>query len=363
MLMRRLFFLVAVAGLISGCAAARPPTPSPIVSTLPVPTLTPTSAPTSTALPTATATSTIEPTPTPTTEPTAVVEDLLARFPAAWPVAPFSAEEVAEASACAETLYEEAQERYPSTVSAQELPYVVPIETACDWATLAVAYALREDNEAGQEAYLTAVYLNPAYSLANALLAGYFASYPLVEAPPLTEQALTSATIMYSYSGIGYTGGYTLNITSDDAGAHVTGSGHEEDTLSSEETVVRDYSVDQTLENEVINTLGEALTDLIPVENEMELLSCFDNYPDWEVTLTYADGTRISSRTNGSNVLGGGGPWQVIIEDQRYVQMSPALIEAVAHIHETLELPWGGTAAMNCHGAPSILEAGFSSSE
>ena len=278
-------------------------------------------------------------------------DDLLAQFPAEWPVESFTEEQLADAIACANSVREQAESRYPESVSLDDLPSAVPLETACDWAALAVAYSARNRSDAGAEAYLTAVYLNPAYSLITDLLYDYFASQPLVEAPPITDQPLTSATITYSYSGLGSGSNYTITITTGSDVAQVTGSGNG--------GTDGDYEVNETLDMSIVEPLGHAPTDLIPIDNEMELIVCYDNYPDWVVELTYADGTRITARTNGSNVLNGGGPWQTVIDGQTYVQMGTGLLDAVATIHDALRLPWGETAAMYCSGAPNMLEAGF----
>jgi hypothetical protein len=67
------------------------------------------------------------------------------------------------------------------------------------------------------------------------------------------------------------------------------------------------------------------------------------------VTLTYADGTTLVLRTAGSNVFAIGGPWQVELGGQLYVQYSPAFARAVAGLAQDLSLPFGEPEGMYCH--------------
>lgn len=288
------------------------------------------------------------------------MEDIFAVFPVSWPLARFTDEQIADAIECEGTAYSQATELYPEDLPIDELQGALPLETACDWATLAVVYALRGQNDIGAEAYLTAIYLNPAYSMVNDLLFEYFGSETLVESPPFVEQQLSSATIEYDYSGIGYTGSYSITITNFETTPYVTGSGTEESSFSDEDgPATNNYTVDQAIDKEVVEPLGRAFTNLIPVDTEVELLACYDNYPDWVLELVYIDGTTITAKTHGSNAIGVGGPWQVLIDGQHYVQMSYDLVDVIIDIHDTLELPWGQTAAMNCPPPSSILQLGF----
>jgi hypothetical protein len=59
--------------------------------------------------------------------------------------------------------------------------------------------------------------------------------------------------------------------------------------------------------------------------------------------------------TNNSNVVGIGGPWQIEIDDQHYMQYSGAFSGAVIELLEALDLPLGETAAMGCGGINNPL--------
>jgi len=90
------------------------------------------------------------------------------------------------------------------------------------------------------------------------------------------------------------------------------------------------------------------------------LIVCYDNYPDWSVVLTYADGTEIELVTNGSNVFNAGGPWQVTIDAQNYMQYSTIFMIALAEVVEVMDLPWGQPAGMYCSGLEdSLLNLAF----
>jgi hypothetical protein len=64
--------------------------------------------------------------------------------------------------------------------------------------------------------------------------------------------------------------------------------------------------------------------------------------------------------TNDSNLVGIGGPWQVDIDDQSYMQYSSAFSSAIVDLLDALQLPLGETAAMGCGGVIDPLESAWS---
>jgi hypothetical protein len=92
-------------------------------------------------------------------------------------------------------------------------------------------------------------------------------------------------------------------------------------------------------------------------------LPCWDDYPDWVVTITFDDKTTLKMVTNGSNIYFYGGPWQTEIDKQNYTQYSGAFLDAMVNINKALKLSMGKTAAMGCGGLPDPLSLAFGTPE
>ncbi|MEM7794640.1 MAG: hypothetical protein AAF579_09325, partial [Cyanobacteria bacterium P01_C01_bin.118] len=94
-------------------------------------------------------------------------------------------------------------------------------------------------------------------------------------------------------------------------------------------------------------------TDFLPVNSLNEILpfgeaySWFlvrivtDYYPEWDVTLTFEDGSTLELFSAG-NLLQTGAPWFITIDDQVYMQYSAAFAEAVSELLIGVGLPFGG---------------------
>lgn len=243
-------------------------------------------------------------------------------------------------------------------------------ESACDWAALAVAYANLAENdgtelpEAGKEAFVAAVLSNPALAFAPLMFFGYYNALPLVEPPPLAEQAITEVVMDYLWGGMGEQVNYRATISEANLEPIVSGSldiepsffGVSEGTPTPAPTQSR---LTGTLDVDLVQALGPALSDLLPIASQFSSQPCWDNYPDWTVSLTFEDGTQIEMITNNSNWIGVGGPWQTTIEGQDYMQYSSAFVLALLDITEELELPLGQPMAMGCGGEYSLLDAAF----
>jgi hypothetical protein len=254
-------------------------------------------------------------------------------------------EQVQEARGC--DLEALVTERY-SGVTTGELRKSHPLVTACDWAILSAAYVLRAEAdesalEAGQLAWANAVFQNPAYAFTEELFFGYLEASDAVAAPPFTQDPLTTVTIHYNWIGLGGDPvDYEITIESADTAPEVAG-------------VVDGQEYSSTLDGELVQALGQALTGLIPVAGSEPVVVCYDNYPEWKATLTYQNGKTVDLATHGSNGYDFGGPWWATIDDQLYLQPSPTFLIALADVVMALELPVGEPAATYCFGLESDL--------
>lgn len=107
-----------------------------------------------------------------------------------------------------------------------------------------------------------------------------------------------------------------------------------------------------------IQDLGSALTDFVPIDQQFSLDYCTDNSPDWQMTLTFQNGSQLELRTNGSNLATIGGPWQMETGGQNYFQFSYDLPRAIFELFDQLKLPFGVPAGMYCDWV-SILDLAY----
>lgn len=238
-------------------------------------------------------------------------------------------------------------ERY-ADVTADELRESYPVVTSCDWAVLAAAYALHAEADEsavqpGHLAWANAVYHNAAYAFVDSLYF-YLDISGTVAPPPLAQEPLVSVTIRYDWTGMGepHEVEWVVTIENADTVPEVTGT-------------VEGQAYSATLDAEVVQALGQALTDLLPVAGSESLVVCFDNYPDWQITLVYSNGATAELASHGSNIYTLGGPWWVELDDQLYLQTSPTILIALYDIITALELPVGEPAATYCSGLESSL--------
>lgn len=286
-----------------------------------------------------------------------VGRDGASEFLAAWPITPPTDDQILEARACdieGSTLYVD------STL--EELDAVENLETACDWAILAQAYVnISGENvtEGARQAIGEILRLNPAMMLSEMLLYGYVGMGKLVEAPPFADHSIVQVDISHEYAGLGSHVAYTASITDADTETPaVTVNVRDAEGAITEEGESTETA--ETVDPALVQALGASLTDLIPIGSQFSSIVCFDNYPDWTISLTFADGTTLDIKNNESNFFHFGGPFQVEIEGQNYMQYSPAFIISMIDLIQALNLPQGSTAAMSCTGFdPPLLEAAF----
>jgi hypothetical protein len=234
------------------------------------------------------------------------------------------------------------------------------VSESCALANEALAMAAErgEDEPASDEEielFHSLVEANPALALRIDMIARYFNVSTLVAPPDFAEQPIVSLHLTYTFSGLGPSNDYDVTITDVNGEPQVSGAveirtgGEDDEPLTLPETV----------NSEIVQAFGAALSDLLPIEEQFSAVPCLDYYPDWTVELTFEDGTDVTLVTNDSNVIGIGGPWQVEIDGQNYMQYSGAIITAVVDLFEALELPLGTTGGMSCFGAPEPLWDGY----
>jgi hypothetical protein len=264
--------------------------------------------------------------------------------PLSWPMPDLTDAQIAQARSC--NFYEIYDERYePLPIS--EFESVYRPDTVCDYAALAAAYVARTYNAYPRQPvpteaftpYITAVQVNPAFLLKNALITGFIGQADLVEAPPFTENAVTHVEMHYTFDVIGYETEATVVIDqANTAYPVVTGTVIEYD-LDTATPTPAERPLPGTIAPALVQALGKSLTDLVPVDSlAFWELGCTDYYPDWSITLTYEDGTQVSMETHG-NMLTDGGPWGVTINSKYYLQIGYGIPEALVPIVAALTLP------------------------
>jgi hypothetical protein len=103
------------------------------------------------------------------------------------------------------------------------------------------------------------------------------------------------------------------------------------------------------IEKNIVQALGKSLSNLLPINSQFSLIPCTDNSPDWITIITLKDGTLIDLKTNGSNMIYIGGPWQTNIDGQNYLQYSVEFIKAMDTLIQEIGLPYGEPMGMYCH--------------
>jgi hypothetical protein len=258
----------------------------------------------------------------------------------AWPIAPFTKAQIAEVKKC--DLEKRADRVYAKSVDIDALPTAAKLVDICDQATLAQACAtrLKDDQDPTKPciaAYSAAVKSNPAFAFAAGLPGGYFGKVAIVDPPSPAAHVLTSAVIHYSWGGMGDAVDWTLTIKDANTKPSVTVTG------ATSKPAPADIGTK-------IAALGSALQSFLPIPEPLEATSCYDNYPDWTATLTFEGGGTLELATHRSNLLGLGGPWQLTVGSQTYVQLGPQLVKAMAALMKALDLPAGEPMAQTCHG-------------
>jgi hypothetical protein len=199
---------------------------------------------------------------------------------------------------------------------------------------------------------------NPALLLDINLLVAYYNAEPLVAPPDFASQPIRRLTLRYNFAGLSSGTNYDFVIEDADTTPHISGKVESGSGYETEETP-EPPSLPKTVDARWVQAFGPALRDLLPIAKPFSTTPCWDYYPDWVITLEFADGTTLKMVTNNSNAVGIGGPWQVEIDGKSYMQYSAAFAEAIRDLFEALDLPFGQTAAMGCGGADNPLDSAF----
>jgi hypothetical protein len=289
-----------------------------------------------------------------TQEPDAVV------YTFEFPIAAPTDAQIDEAYACTLDMSSDNGSAQQAT---QEAESTTESSTACDLATELVSMAAeRGDTPPSDEEYALFYQLleaNPAMALRLSLIAAYFNTPALVAPPEAALKTITSAHFTYTFSGLGPSNNYDVTITNVDKTPKVTGTVSINGGMMESEATEEPLTLPKTVDAAAVQAFGPATSDLLPIATQFSSVPCWDYYPNWVVELTFDDETTLTLVTNQSNVIGIGGPWQVEIDGQNYMQYSGAFSEAMIGLLEALELPLGETAAMGCGGITDPLYDAF----
>jgi hypothetical protein len=289
----------------------------------------------------------ISPIPTTTPKPTGTlfptgktIESYDKYFPLEQKIKPFTREQVEEVKQC--NMKDLSKIRYRSFK--RDLINLFEPKTACDWAVLAYTSAPRDDaaiSDQTRDAFGQALLMNPAFVFSEDLYYVFSCdTSPIVEQPSAPEEAITHVTIAYQWSGIGDPVAYTIDIYGADEYPYVALSHYEPISVAS--------GFNTTLDKEIVQALAKAINNPIPIQTQFTLQPCYDNIPDWVVTLTFKDESQLIIRTNESNVVFRGGPWQTTIDGQDYLLYSLGFNIALDKVIKAIGVPYGSPQAMYC---------------
>ena len=198
----------------------------------------------------------------------------------------------------------------------------------------------------GIEDFRRIVEVNPAFMFHNDLFYGYFGAIEISELPPVAKQPIASVDIHYTWGGLGSDPiEYFITITDVQSQPQIEITNIEGQAPSN--PIIQ-------VETSDVQTLALSLTDFVPIPQYSTLVTCTDNYPDWDVEIVFTDGSTISLVTEGSNILWFGGPWQTTIDGSAYMQLSSDFAFALGQLITTMEMPLGQPAAMFCFQEPII---------
>lgn len=259
----------------------------------------------------------------------------------AWPVAAFTKIQTKEVRDC--DLAAVTDKRYPKTMGLDALAGAYKVTSTCDQAVLAAACGVRlgEDAEppaACLDAYRATISANPAFTFANELIGAYWTQVQ-VAAPPITQHPLVSVVLDYEWGGLGTAVKWTLTANDLTTKPSIAMTGPDKKAVV--------WSDDL---GTMVAALGGALTSFLPVPKPLQAVDCTDNYPQWTATMVFDDGTKLELSTEGSNLLGLGGPWQMTVGGVHYLQLGSTFVLAIDKVIEKLALPIGEPMGSTCMG-------------
>lgn len=337
----KLLLLFEMLLITSACTlGASQVTPTPENKNTLSPTSTPTPKPTETPSPTSTPISTSPPIPDPLSGPLYT-----------WPIPPLSDEQIQEILDCQKSTWSGNTQIDPNEIEIEN-----PV-TACDYGLKALSLVVDLDTlelpDSGIYYAQQALLINPGIIFANPYFFFAFQGIDIVASPIPIERAIQEITVNYKWSGIGALVNYSATITYGESPIAVGNVeiGH---GIGEDENTKTNWSLQQELAPEFLEGIGSSMVNLIPVKRQGMMYGCFDNYPDWEIAITFDDGSQTNLFSNGSNFYMDGGPFQTRIEGQNYVMASYQFNLVLNKIIQELELPFGQTLAMYCHPYPVV---------
>lgn len=267
-----------------------------------------------------------------------------------WPITAPTDEQLDEVRSC--DIEKIVKIRYPEALDYWQIGKAYTPQSACDWATMAVAYQNhREDkksiSEDGKRAFYQAFKLNPAFALETQIYFNYFDSLNLVSAPRIVQQPIQNLVIDYN-SGVlegPFSAGYHVKI--EQANVPEKMKILVQNKLKGSERRV-ESSVEKKIDANLVQAVSPALVNLIPIRSPFSLYDCRDTGPDWTAQVTFLDGTVLQLSTNGSNLRIAGGPWHVQIGAKYYTQFSTDLIYAFSDLFYALGIPLGQSMMQFC---------------
>jgi hypothetical protein len=230
------------------------------------------------------------------------------------------------------------------TLSAMEIP-----GDDCERAAMALAFARRQEDDqvmpdVDAAAWVEMVRSNTAMALVDPVYYFYLGAPAEVSPPEWAGDALDQVTLRYTWFGLGDEIEYELFFTPSESGYAVEGQINGEPYID---------NVDEDL----IQGIVDNLSGFIPVQQAAKLIVCMDNYPSWQLELTYREGRVVTLSTADSNIFYFGGPWFMNLEDRIYLQTTNGIVSAVSDIVERLDLPVGQAEGMYCSDLPNPILA------
>lgn len=228
--------------------------------------------------------------------------------------------------------------------------------TACEW----IIKALKDINtlqnsddltEYASFAYQQAILENPAIALVQPVYETFSSRLEAIISPPLlSDDELSAIHLYYNYSGEGDLATYNIVIEKRDntflanGGSTVISTTHEEGEPTEVQEILEDFPVS----NELVFSIDDSLQNLIPINTPVEARICENFTVEWEMTLVYGK-TELLLSTYGSQISPAGGPWQVLVDEQVYLQVDFSLFWKVRELTYTLQLPEGFPMFMQCN--------------
>ncbi|RMG79427.1 MAG: hypothetical protein D6712_19680 [Chloroflexi bacterium] len=295
-------------------------------------------------------------------------------YPLAWPPAPITDEQLIEARSCSVMLTADNPSPLVETLLAQAgwsiefLDSIEMPETPCEQMQLAMAYMQlrRHDDETipprAIEAYSAAMQANPALALNIDIFISGLSNTPVIAPPNFTESGLARAVIHYDFPNGTF---FDIVITPAEEGYRVVGESERaplpDEYVVDENGEPIDFSdtYDTIIDAALVDSLSSSLVNLVPIDQTFTDQPCWHFYHDWRAELTFNDGTTIEMGTYDSNLYYIGGPWQVKIGEQIYVQMSADFISALLDIVDAVELPLGFVMSGGCSEPAGPLNIAF----